>query len=412
MQRIEASGGIGVKTARRADGVLAANRGVRGANGLARRVGGPPESAPADGEVEGCPMRRTGRVDPPDLPPSPLPRAADNQAVTKSTHQPIPSAGSGEPQTGQGTRGAAITGLIRRHGPPAAATGLVVSFLIHLMGAMVAAVLSFGIAQAGGAGSGQGPVELAVMTQGELAEIQEAALDAGAGESPELPGAVLSADVPLDISPGLPGVGTGLGDISTDSGGGDIGEGLLGEGGGGGGGAANFFGVEARGTRFAYIVDVSGSMAPLPGSKTGRIDVLQLELSKSLNALAENAAYTVLLYNDRTTPLGGEVRWTEASDTAKRRAREQIDRIEASGGTEPVESFMMVLKMRPKPDAIYFMTDGEFPESYREQIRMLNGAFKVPIHCIVFGTERAATTMRGIAQDSGGTYTFVPEKGP
>jgi hypothetical protein len=286
----------------------------------------------------------------------------------------------------------------------------VVSFLVHLIGGILAAVVSFGMAQAGGGGPGEGGVELAVMTQGELAEIQEAALDAGAQGTPELPAAALSADVPLDIAGGVPGVGTGLGDITTDAGGGDIGDGSLGVG-GGGGGAASFFGVEARGTRFAYIVDVSGSMAPPPGEQTGRINVLRTELFKSLNALAENAAYLVMLYNDRTSPLGGEVRWTEASDVAKRHSREQIDQIEASGGTQPVEAFTLVFKMRPKPDAIYFMTDGEFPEVYREQIRMLNGVFRVPIHCIVFGTEGAITTMKGIAADSGGTYTFVPGRG-
>lgn len=306
---------------------------------------------------------------------------------------------------------ARIAGLIRRHGPPAAATGLIVSLLIHIFGGVLAAVISFGIAQAGGAGPGHGAVELAVMTQGELAQIQDAALEAGAGQSPELPPSVLSADIPLEISGGLPGEGTDLGSISTDSGGGDIGDGSLGVGGGGGGGAASFFGVEARGTRFAYIVDISGSMAPPPGEKKGRINVLQNELAKSLNALAENAAYIVIMYNDRTFPLGGEVKWTEASDRAKRRSREFIDQIIASGGTQPVEGFSIVMKLRPKPDAIYFMTDGEFPEIYREQIRMLNGTFRIPIHCIVFGTEGAAVTMKGIAADSGGTYTFVPGNG-
>jgi hypothetical protein len=318
---------------------------------------------------------------------------------------PEPASGADEP-----AQRSAMVGLLARHGPPAAATGILLSFLFHFFGGILAALISFGVSQAGGAGPGDGVVELAVMTQGELAEIQAASLDSGRGESPELPAAALSADIPLELPGGMPGGGTDLGDITTDSGGGDIGDGSLGIG-GGGGGAASFFGVEARGTRFAYIVDVSGSMAPAPGEKRGRINVLQSELSKSLGALAENAAYVVMLYNDRTHPLGGEVKWTEASDTAKRRSREFIDQIAAGGGTQPVEAFSMVFKMRPKPDAIYFMTDGEFAEIFREQIRMLNGAFKIPIHCIVFGTEGAALTMKGIAADSGGTYTFVPGRG-
>jgi hypothetical protein len=292
-------------------------------------------------------------------------------------------------------------------------TGVLLSLLIHITGGILAALISFGVAQAGGAGSGGGEVELAVMTEGELAVMQAAALEAGGVEAPDLAPTELSTDVPLDAAGGdaLAGLGTDLGEVSTAAGGGDIAGGSLGLEGGGGGGAASFFGVEARGTRFAYIVDVSGSMAPLPGEKQGRISVLQQELTKSLGALADNAEYFVVLYNDQTYTLGGEVKWTNASDSAKRRSREQIEQLEAGGGTEPVPAFTQVFKMRPRPDAIYFMTDGEFAEIYREQIRMLNGALRVPIHCISFVSQAGAATMQGIAKDSGGTYTYVPGRG-
>ncbi len=55
--------------------------------------------------------------------------------------------------------------------------------------------------------------------------------------------------------------------------------------GGAGGGGAKFFGVEARGSRFIFIVDVSGSM------EGGKIVTLRSELTKSIDGLAENSLF-------------------------------------------------------------------------------------------------------------------------
>lgn len=334
-------------------------------------------------------------------------------ARTAQNDRPLAAPDPGAEEADAQRRGR-IAAVVRRHGPPAALTGLLLSLMIHIIGGILAALISFGIAQSGGAGSGHGAeIELAVMTEGELAVMQDASLEAAGIEAPDLASAELVADIPLEMAGGdaLAGLGTDLGAVSTAAGGGDIGGDSLGLEGGGGGGAASFFGVEARGTRFAYIVDVSGSMEKLPGEERGRIQVLQLELAKSLGALSENASYVVILYNDQTYPLGGEVKWTDASDAAKRRSREQIEQLQAAGGTEPVPAFQAIFRMRPRPDAIYFMTDGEFSEVYREQIRMLNGGFRIPIHCISFVSRAGELTMQGIAKDSGGTYTYVPGRG-
>src|SRR5207248_843954 len=81
-------------------------------------------------------------------------------------------------------------------------------------------------------------------------------------------------------------------------------------GGGGGGGAASFFGVEARGTRFAYIIDISGSMDLGVGTADiKRIDILKAELSKSVDALLENAFFFVALFSSDAKPLGGRMEW-------------------------------------------------------------------------------------------------------
>ena len=50
--------------------------------------------------------------------------------------------------------------------------------------------------------------------------------------------------------------------------------------GGGGTGSTTFFGVEARGQRFLYIVDISGSM-----TTQGRLTILTRNLAESIDAL-------------------------------------------------------------------------------------------------------------------------------
>ena len=182
--------------------------------------------------------------------------------------------------------------------------------------------------------------------------------------------------------------------------------------GGAGGGAASFFGAEARGTRFAYICDISGSMdAGVGVSSIKRIDILKTELGKSLDSLLENAYFFVTLFSTDTKPLGGRLEWIQATDAGKQWQRRTVPLIQAEGSTEPVPAFKMVFSLRPKPDAIYFMTDGEFNEEYVALIARLNAEWRIPIHCITFVSREGEKIMRKIAADSGGTYTHFAGPG-
>lgn len=295
-----------------------------------------------------------------------------------------------------------------RLAPPATLMGLLISLLVHLVALLIAALIAIGGAQAGGAGSLVPSVELAVVTDTELAAMQHAALELESppvpdSPTPELPPVeMLDTRVGDDVSGLLDaaaavGMAAGAGDITGSS--------SLGVS-GAGGGAASFFGAEARGTRFAYVVDVSGSMG-----YDNKIETLKRELARSVDALLENAHFFIVAFSTDATPLGGKREWTEASDSGKTWGRRAIATLGANGGTNPSPAFSIVFALRPKPDAIYFMTDGLFDESVALELLRLNAEWRIPIHCISFVSKEAEALMRRIATDSGGTYTHVPGSG-
>ncbi|MFM9996384.1 MAG: vWA domain-containing protein [Phycisphaerales bacterium] len=302
-----------------------------------------------------------------------------------------------------------------RAAPPATMFALAISLFVHLVVLLLAALIAVGSAQAGGSGEGgsRGPVEVAVISESELAAMAGGSIEADAPAVPELPSSLEPGLETLDPAIGglsdlgtMPDIAGGIGSGAGIGGAGDI-SGAPGLGlGGSGGGAASFFGAEARGTRFAYIVDVSGSMG-----YDGKIETLKRELSRSIDALLENAKYLVVAFSDNAYPLENRKEWVEASDAGRLRGRRAIATLGADGSTVPLPAFQVVFSMRPRPDAIYFMTDGQFDPAMALDILRLNAEDRVPIHCITFVSKEGEAVMRKIAEDSGGTYTHVPGPG-
>ncbi|MEX2219091.1 MAG: hypothetical protein WD749_10070 [Phycisphaerales bacterium] len=309
-----------------------------------------------------------------------------------------------------------------RWAKPASLTAAGTSLVVHLVLWALAALIVIGGGQAGGAGggSGDGIVGVAVVTEAELGQMQNAGLDAEAPAVAEAPTVALpGGETDIQINDAIGGggsdagaLGGGLGSLTSGMGAGDISGGPGLGAGGAGGGAASFFGVEARGTRFAYIIDVSGSMDLGVGAMSlKRIDILKSELGKSLAALLENAHFFVALFSGDSKPLGGRMEWVASNESGKTWARRTVPLITAEGETKPLPAFSIVFGLRPRPDAIYFMTDGEFDKDYANQIARINADYKIPIHCITFVSAEGQEVMRKIAADSGGTYTHIPGPG-
>lgn len=293
--------------------------------------------------------------------------------------------------------------------------GVLLSLVIHLLFGVLASLFHIGGLPSGrppGESSGaEAGIQMAILTEGELDAIAGPQVEASTPTAPELEVSTPVESELIDATMSDMGEETGGGPgISSDAGSlggaGDVaGEGAGGAGvGGSGTGGASFFGVEARGNRFAYIVDVSGSMAG------ARLTKLQSELVKSVDGLLETSNFIVIPYESAAEPLGKKVAWREANNSGKAWARGEVAQLGAQGGTIPFPAFEMIFEeLRPRPDAIYFMTDGEFEEEVVRAIATLNDKARIPIHCICYGSEDGSKNLRLIAKQSRGTYTFVPE---
>lgn len=283
--------------------------------------------------------------------------------------------------------------------------GLALSLTVH---AVLLVILAFILLdRPGGSGGAGDGIELAIVTQADLSALEAAAAASAPAIDAQTPAQTLDptafdAAVPdaglEDAASSLAGL-EGAGDSAGE--GVDLGAGA-------GAGSASFFGVEARGTRFAYVVDVSGSM------NGPKIETLRRELASSLLALDDHASYVVVFFSSAPRVLGGQRRWTKAGDRTRDFAVRQIAAIEPGGATNPLPALEIVFEMRPRPDAIYFMTDGQFSDLVVQEASRLNGAWiePIPIHTISFVSDEGRSQLERIARDSGGTYTHVPGARP
>ncbi len=171
-------------------------------------------------------------------------------------------------------------------------------------------------------------------------------------------------------------------------------------------GKATFMGAEATGRRFLIIADSSGSME---GDKFERVVA---EITATVKGLKPGARFYVIFYDDTATPYP-ETRWLSGRrDIAA--LEHWMAGLDPGGLTNPLPAFQIAFtKVHPRPDAIFFMTDGLFAPAVAEMIPALNSARRVvPIHSISFVDRSAEPWLRKIADDSKGTYRHVDLTAP
>lgn len=290
----------------------------------------------------------------------------------------------------------------------AALAGLAVSFFAHTALLLILTLMMLDRGRAGDAGEGE-EIQFAVMDDSELTDLLESSIGA------EQPVIEENSVAPVfefeDLHSPLADVGTTAVDESLlaalqNAGAGDMQEGGASDGLFSTGGSAKFFGIEAQGSRFAYIVDVSGSM------DGARAQALKVALMASIEALSDESRFSIVLFSDRATALTGEG-WIKSGDAARATARQRINAINVGGGTNPVPAFDIIRTLRPMPDAIYLMTDGEFLPEVEEAVlvavtQMVRGSDgPMPIHALTFVSRGAEPLMRRIARMTRGSYTHV-----
>ena len=172
-------------------------------------------------------------------------------------------------------------------------------------------------------------------------------------------------------------------------------------------GQTSFFDIAAKGTRFAYVVDRSGSMYD-----HGSIRIAKEELVASLAALEQTQQFQVLFYNQSLLELTGsgdrpQMQW--ATDINRTLARQFISSVQPDGGTDHLPALKKAL--RYQPDHLFFLTDADQPIlSARElhEIKTTNNG-RTKIHCVEFGKgpELAGDNfLKKLARENDGTYRY------
>ncbi len=179
---------------------------------------------------------------------------------------------------------------------------------------------------------------------------------------------------------------------------GDWGSLSAGEGGAGGKGAS-FFGLEARGGKFVYVVDRSSSM------RGNKLQDTKAELIRSVHSLTRTMEFFIIFYDSSFEPMpaGGLVK---ATGPNKSRYLGWVEAMGCRGGTQPEQAMLMALSL--KPDSIWLLSDGQFSPQACDVIRAANPNARIQIHTIAFHSARGQQVLQRIAEENGGHYRFVP----
>jgi hypothetical protein len=130
-----------------------------------------------------------------------------------------------------------------------------------------------------------------------------------------------------------------------------------------------------------------------------------MELRRSVLALRSPQRFEVIFYNLESIPMPGGPRPRPADQQTKSQFLGWLSLMEPESGTDPRLALRQALSLRP--DAVFLLSDGEFPEGTVEEVAQLNTR-KIPIHCVDLSGGLAGNHLRRIAQASGGRYASRP----
>ncbi len=287
--------------------------------------------------------------------------------------------------------------------------GLAVSLPIHIA-IIIWLSLSYKALPAGPAGPAPVVLDLSVLPDETLQDMLEP-VETEDMLTPELeidPGdEALALELEQTALPSLE-IDRGASGLTTDIAGSATGGGA-GLGAGQGAGTA-FFGIQARGNRFAYVVDISGSMA-----RNDRLVLAMGELQRSIEALPDFAQFKIALYSDDVVVPPVQRGWLRASRGRVRSIANWLQReVGARGSTQPLPAFRYLWSDDERPDVVFFLTDGEIPDSTAAEVMTLNsrpGGRPAVINCIAFSADASQSELRDIARRSEGVFRFVPDQG-
>jgi hypothetical protein len=272
----------------------------------------------------------------------------------------------------------------------------------------------------------------------QLADLGETGVQKGLADLPQLEplAAVEHESIPIAfealVSPASPGK-IGLSNFhetekgKVPSGVGGLAKGGKGTGTGSGGGKAGgvpvsprnsnrldstlFFGTQARGNRFVFVVDNSSSM------KGGRLEMAVTELVKTVEGLSPKQNFYVIFVSDQTYPMfypQREPSLVPATPANKKRLADWAPKAILASGKNRELIKAMDLAASLQPQAVYLLWDGDLRYSETVRLDVLThltepNQWKFIVHTLGMGitSPNSEQNLRTIAQAHSGTFRRI-----
>jgi hypothetical protein len=167
---------------------------------------------------------------------------------------------------------------------------------------------------------------------------------------------------------------------------------------------AYYFGVEAAGEKFVFIIDSSRSMLGR------RWNTAIFELTKTLGNLGPDQKFSVICFDVTARPLFDQpTAYYKPTKKVISQISYWMKSLINGRDTRPAEAIDLAMKMAP--DAIFILSDGEIRDMTQELLKKANrgedGNPLIPIHTISLFSDEGKTTLEQIASENGGTFTVV-----
>jgi len=185
---------------------------------------------------------------------------------------------------------------------------------------------------------------------------------------------------------------------------------------------ASFYGAEAYGNRFVFVIDSSGSM------RGPRWESLCRELVRAIQTLSPDQEFFVISFDSTAHPMFGvpppSGKFLKPSKNSVTRIQNWLRSIEHGNKTFPAGA--MGIAMGLNPDAIFLLSDGEISDSTVTDLRLWNRKTDidivpdetsedamdvsmnlVPIHTVLLHSRVGYATLECIARENSGTFTPV-----
>lgn len=168
-----------------------------------------------------------------------------------------------------------------------------------------------------------------------------------------------------------------------------------------------FGSAPAEGRTFTFVIDRSASMGP---EGLGVLGAAAKQLEAAVQSLGPTHKFQIVAYNQRPTPLGPKS-MTLATEENKALVASFFQAIGAFGSTD--HELALVGALAAQPDVLFLLTDGGDPFITATQFKRLRemARGRTTIHCIQFGqgppVDEGERFMRGLASETGGSYTYV-----